>query len=77
MNSERLIRIIAGSFILLSLALAHVYNGASLLNGPTWLWFTAFVGANLLQSGFTRWCLMEQILKRLGVKSGCGLRSHA
>lgn len=71
MNTERLIRIIAGSFILLSLLLAHRYNGASLTAGPTWLWFTAFVGANLLQSGFTRWCLMEKILLALGVKSGC------
>jgi Inner membrane protein YgaP-like, transmembrane domain len=71
MTVERLIRIIAGGFILLSLVLAHVYNGVDLLRGPTWLWFTAFVGANLLQSGFTRWCLMEQILKRVGVKSGC------
>jgi len=71
MNTERLIRIIAGSFILLSLFLAHVYNGISLTDGPIWLWFTAFVGANLLQSGFTRWCLMEQILGKLGVKSGC------
>ena len=70
MNSERLIRIIAGGFILLSLALAHVYNGANLLNGPTWLWFTAFVGANLLQSGFSRWCLLETILVKLGVKRG-------
>jgi hypothetical protein len=77
MNSERLIRIIAGSFILLSLALAHVYNGANLFSGPTWLWFTAFVGANLLQSGFTRWCLMEKILKRVGVKSGCVQQSGA
>ena len=77
MNSERLIRIIAGSFILLSLALAHIFNGASLLDGPTWLWFTAFVGANLLQSGFTRWCLMERILKGIGVKSGCVQQSHA
>jgi len=71
MNTERLIRIIAGSFILLSLLLAHHYNGASLTGGPTWLWFTAFVGANLLQSGFTRWCLMEKILHALGAKSGC------
>ncbi|HXH65480.1 MAG TPA: DUF2892 domain-containing protein [Mariprofundaceae bacterium] len=71
MTIERTIRIIAGSFILLSLGLAHAYNGASLFDGPTWLWFTAFVGANLLQSGFTRWCLMEQILKKLGMKSGC------
>ena len=77
MNSERLIRIIAGSFILISLALAHIYNGANLFTGPTWLWFTAFVGANLLQSGFTRWCLMEQILKKVGVKSGCVQQSGA
>ena len=68
MNSERLIRIIAGSFILLSLALAHIFNGASLLDGPTWLWFTAFVGANLFQSGFTRLCPLEMILKKLGVR---------
>ena len=70
MNTERLIRIIAGTFILLSLALAASYNDVTLTQ-PTWLWFTAFVGANLFQSGFTRWCLMEKILKRLGVKSGC------
>lgn len=77
MNSERLIRIIAGSFILLSLGLAHVYNGVKLFEEPTWLWFTAFVGANLLQSGFTRWCLMEQILRKIGVKSGCVQQSGA
>jgi hypothetical protein len=70
MNTERLIRIFAGSFILLSLLLAYIYNGVELFSGPTWLWFTAFVGANLLQSGFTRWCLMETILTRLGVKRG-------
>jgi len=69
MTSERLIRIIAGSFILISLLLVYVYNQVDLLSGPTWLWFTAFVGANLLQSGFTRWCLMEQILNKFGVKS--------
>ena len=67
MNSERLIRIIAGSFILLSLALAHVYNGANLFSGPTWLWFTAFVGANLLQFGFSKYCPLSKILKALGV----------
>lgn len=60
MTLERYIRMIAGSFILISLALAHWVN-------PNWLWFTAFVGANLLQSSFTRWCLMEDILKKLGV----------
>ena len=61
MSIERWIRIIAGSFILLSLALAHWVS-------PWWLLFTAFVGLNLLQSGFTRWCLMEDILRKLGVK---------
>ena len=60
MTMERWIRLIAGSFILLSLALAHWVH-------PGWLWFTAFVGANLLQSALTRWCLMENILARLGV----------
>lgn len=65
---ENIIRIIAGSFILLSLYLASQYNDIELFNGPVWLWFTAFVGANLLQSGFTNWCLMEKILMKLGFK---------
>jgi hypothetical protein len=64
MSIERYIRIIAGSFVLISLALAHWAH-------PYWLWFTVFVGANLLQSGFTRWCLMEIILKKLGVGGSC------
>jgi hypothetical protein len=59
MSIERWIRFIAGSFILISLALAHWVN-------PNWLWFTAFVGANLFQSSLTRWCLMEDILIKLG-----------
>jgi len=71
MSIERLIRIIAGSFILTSLLLADYYNDVALFDGPTWLWFTAFVGANLLQSGFTRWCLMEKILKVFGFHCGC------
>ncbi|GAV21218.1 hypothetical protein MMIC_P2198 [Mariprofundus micogutta] len=73
MTTERVIRIIAGFFIMLSVFLSSVYNG-SVLNEPTWLWFTLFVGANLFQSGFTRWCLMEKILIKLGVKPGgaCG-----
>jgi hypothetical protein len=58
---NRLIRAIAGSFILLSLVLAIYVN-------QNWLWFTAFVGANLLQSSLTKWCLMEDILKKLGIK---------
>lgn len=70
MTIQRTIRIIAGSFILLSLYLAYRYNGVNLAE-PTWLWFTAFIGANLLQSGFTKWCLMETILEKLGMKHCC------
>jgi len=70
MNTERLIRIIAGVLILLSLYLSSRYNNVDLTSAPTWLWLTAFVGANLLQSGFSRWCLMETILIKLGVKRG-------
>ena len=58
---NRFIKAIAGSFILISLLLAYYVN-------ENWIWFTAFVGANLLQSAFTNWCLMEVILKKLGVK---------
>ena len=58
---NRFIRAIAGTFILISLLLAHYVD-------PNFLWFTAFVGANLLQSSFTQWCLMETILKKLGIK---------
>lgn len=68
MTTERLIRVIAGSFILLSVILAALFNGVD-LSQPTWLWFTLFVGVNLFQSGITRWCLMETILRRLGVRS--------
>ena len=64
MTVERWIRAIAGTFILLSLLLAHYHS-------PYWLWFTAFVGANLLQSAFTRWCLMEDIMKKFGVGGSC------
>jgi hypothetical protein len=62
---ERWIRLIAGSFILASLLLAHFVS-------PHWLWFTAFVGANLLKSALTRWCMMETVLKRLGVRAEVG-----
>ena len=64
MTLERYIRMIAGSFILISLALAHWVN-------PNWLWFTAFVGVNLLQSSITKWCLMEDILRKIGVGGPC------
>lgn len=62
---EQWIRLIAGTFILLSLALSQVHS-------IYWLWFTAFVGANLFQSAVTRWCLMEDILRKLGVRDGRG-----
>lgn len=60
MSMERIIRAIAGTFIMVSLALGYWVN-------PYWYLFTAFVGANLFQSAFTRWCLMEKILDKLGV----------
>jgi hypothetical protein len=65
MTVDRLIHIIAGSFILLSLALG--VPESPMFASKYWLLFTAFVGANLLQSGFTRWCLMEIFLRKLGV----------
>ncbi|MDQ1313987.1 MAG: hypothetical protein QG662_96 [Pseudomonadota bacterium] len=72
MTVERLVRIIAGSFIMLSLALTH-FSGAVDLTQASWLWFTAFVGFNLFQSGITRFCPMDIMLKKTGVKQGCGL----
>lgn len=69
MTTERLVSILAGAFVLASLLLASVANDVRLFDTPTWLWFTAFVGANLLQSGFTRWCLLETILRKVGVPS--------
>ena len=62
MKMENWIRAIAGTFIMGSLILAHYHS-------PNWLWFTAFVGANLFQSAFTKWCLMEKILGKIGVKA--------
>lgn len=68
MSIESAIRLAAGTFILVSLKLASHYNGVNLYDGPTWLWFTAFVGLNLLQSAVTGWCLLESILRKLGMK---------
>ena len=65
MTVERYIRIIAGSFILLSLALG--VQASPLFVSPWALAFTAFVGANLFQFGFSNWCPMAVILKKLGV----------
>ena len=64
MSIDRIVLAVAGSFILISLLLAHFHS-------ELWLWFTAFVGANLLQSAFTGFCPMAILLKKLGVKPGC------
>ena len=68
MTSWQLVRIVAGAFILLSLALG--IPGSPVFVSAWWLAFTAFVGVNLLQSGFTKWCLMENIVRKLGAPSG-------
>jgi hypothetical protein len=62
MSVDRYLRLIAGAFVLASLALGHWVH-------PGWYWFTAFVGLNLFQSGFTNWCPAMTFLKKLGVKS--------
>ena len=61
MKLENFIRAIAGTFILISLVLGAFVS-------PYWFLFTAFVGANLLQSAFTNWCLMETFLEKMGVE---------
>jgi hypothetical protein len=63
MSIDRLILAMAGSFILLSLVLSQVHS-------IYWLWFTAFVGLNLLQSAFTGFCPAALIFKKLGAKPG-------
>ena len=61
MNVERALRLIAGGFVLISLALGHFVD-------PNWYWFTAFVGLNLFQSGITNWCPMMTFLRKAGVR---------
>lgn len=68
MTSWQLVRLVAGSLILLSLALG--IPGSPVFLSPWWLAVTAFVGANLLQSALTNWCLMEIIMRKLGARSG-------
>ena len=62
MNVERAVRMIAGVFVLFSLALGYWVS-------PYWYLFTAFVGLNLFQSAFTNWCPMMTILRKFGMKS--------
>ena len=61
MTVERGVRLVAGVFVLVSLALAHFHSGY-------WLWLTAFVGLNLLQSAFTNWCPAMWVLAKFGMK---------
>jgi hypothetical protein len=68
MNSERIVRIVAGSFVLLSLALGA--EASPVFVSKYFLFFTAFVGLNLFQSGFTRICPLNSILAKFGIKSG-------
>lgn len=69
MKSWQIVRLVAGTFILLSLALGA--PGSPLFVSQWWLAFTAFVGLNLLQSALTSWCLMESLLRKFGVQRGC------
>jgi hypothetical protein len=66
MNAQRWTMTLAGTFIILSLALAHLGGQINMAN-VSWLWFTAFVGLNLFQSGLTGFCLLTKILKKIGV----------
>ena len=72
MSVNRAVSIFAGFMIMLTLALAH-FTGQVDMSHLGWLWFTAFVGFNLFQSGITRFCPMDIILSKAGVKQGCGL----
>ncbi len=70
MKIQMLIRRFAGAFVLLSLLLAHYHS-------PYWLWFTAFVGFNLLQSSFTGFCPLEMVLKKIVVGDSDGKPNDA
>lgn len=61
MSVEQTLRLMAGFFVILSVILARTVN-------PNWLWFTAFVGLNLLQSGVTNWCPAMTLLRKLGLR---------
>ena len=63
MSIDRIVLAFAGSVILITVLLAHYHS-------PYWLWFTAFVGANLLQSAFTGFCPLAVVLKKMGKPSG-------
>ena len=68
MTIHRILRLAAGFFVLLSLALAHYVS-------PKWLWFTAFVGLNLLQSALTDWCPLMTMLRKAGVSESAAAQN--
>lgn len=72
MTVNQFVRVFAGAFVLISLALG--VEASPLFVSKNFLWFTAFVGANLFQSGFTRFCPLEIFLRKLGVKDGPSCR---
>ena len=65
MTVDEALRLIAGAFVLLSVTLGYFVS-------PYWFLFTAFVGVNLLQSAFTKWCPMMSILRKAGLRDGSG-----
>ena len=67
MNIDRLVFAFAGSFILISLVLSQLHS-------VHWLWFTAFVGANMLQAAFTGFCPLAKMLAAMGKQSGCAFK---
>lgn len=70
MTVNRIVRIVAGFFVMVSLLLG--VEASPVFQNVNWLWFTGFVGFNLFQSGFTTICPLDSVLRRLGVKESCG-----
>ncbi len=72
MTSERGVRIVAGALVLLSLGLG--VEGSPIFVDANWLWVTAFVGVNLVQSGFTGFCPAQIVLRKLGMRDGASVQ---
>lgn len=67
MTLDRSIFLFAGVMVILSVLLTHYVS-------PYFMWFTVFIGANLIQSAFTGWCPAATVFKMFGIKAGCALR---
>lgn len=63
MNIDRIVLVFAGFMVLLSVALTHFHSGH-------WVWLTVFIGVNLFQAGFSKFCVLAYILQKLGIKTG-------